>query len=135
MGIRCCINCNTHGAKMHTLKESEKIQNFIEELERFMPEKAKIVLALRDMILNVKPGIAEGFMYGGLVYKTDYLVWGIFSAKNHITIEFVKGHVLEDPFSVLQGTGKERRHIKIKTFDEIENKRVLHYITASVPCS
>lgn len=70
-------------------------------------------------------------MYGGLIYKTDKLLWGLFIRQNHITIEFGYGANLEDPCGILEGKGKERRHIKLSTYNDINEKKVAYYISKS----
>jgi hypothetical protein len=48
--------------------------------------------------------------------------------KNHITIEFSKGFLMEDPDSNLEGKGKYRRHLKILNEEDILNKNVAFFI-------
>lgn len=109
-----------------------KISEYIDDIKDFQPEKAKILLALRKIILKKDPEIFEVIMYGGLVYKTNKLLWGLFVRKIHVTLEFGEGSKMDDPYSVLEGKGKEgRRHIKLLTYDDIEIKKVKHYIDKS----
>lgn len=110
------------------MKIDQKVKQFLDDLEEFVPEKAKIIKALRKMILQIMPKTEEVMMYGGIVYKTDKLLCGLFTRKNHISIEFGKGSEMDDPYSVLEGTGKERRHIKISAYRDIEEKKVQYYV-------
>ena len=109
----------------------KNVKQFLNDLKSFMPEKAKIIIALRKIVLQVIPEATEVMMYGGIVYKTDRLLCGLFTRKKHITIEFGNGSLMDDPYSVLEGTGKERRHIKIFNFNDIKEKKIKYYIESS----
>jgi hypothetical protein len=113
------------------MKMDQKVKKFLDDLEAVVPEKAKMITALRKMILQIMPKAEEVIMYGGIVYKTDRLLCGLFTRKNHISIEFGRGSEMDDPYSVLEGKGKERRHIKISTYKDIEEKKVQYYINKS----
>ncbi|MEO9885943.1 MAG: DUF1801 domain-containing protein [Balneola sp.] len=52
--------------------------------------------------------------------------------KNHITLEFSKGFLMNDPDDVLEGSGKYRRHLKIKTYEDIENKDVTFFVKQAI---
>jgi hypothetical protein len=39
---------------------------------------------------------------------------------------------MDDPYLVLEGKGKERRHIIISNFNDIEDKKVKYYIEQSI---
>ncbi|MFH0975391.1 MAG: DUF1801 domain-containing protein [Spirochaetota bacterium] len=105
------------------------VKRFIQDLEAFMPEEAKMITVLRKIILKIIPEASEVIMYGGIVYKTDFLLCGIFQRKKYISIEFGNGSMMDDPYSVLEGNGKERRHIKIFGYEEIEKKKVKYYLS------
>ena len=42
--------------------------------------------------------------------------------KKHVTFGFHYGTALEDPESLLEGTGKNVRHIKLRTVKDLERK-------------
>lgn len=106
----------------------QKVKQFLDDLEEFVPEKANIITALRKMVLQIMPKAEEVMMYGGIVYKNDKLLCGLFTRKKHISIEFGNGSEMDDPYSVLEGKGKERRHIKISRYRDIKEKKVQYYI-------
>lgn len=57
---------------------------------------------------------------------------GIFSYKNHVSFEFTEGFKLQNPNSILEGTGKKRRHIRIKSFSDIAGKKVETFIKETI---
>lgn len=79
------------------------------------PEDQRAVLDdLRAMILAAAPGIVEEKKWSRPCYST---AGGLFCylerTKKHVTIGFFKGALLKDPKHLLEGTGKEMRHVKI----------------------
>ena len=72
-------------------------------------------------------------MYGGLVFERQLgtpktCVCGIYAYSEHIGIEFTHGAALADPMGVLEGSGKLRRHIKLRSRGDILAKDVEGYI-------
>ena len=105
-----------------------RVKQFLEQLRSSAAEKAAIVDVLREIFTDAAPGAVEGFMYGGVVYTDGDLLGGVFVRKNHVTVELGEGARLDDPHGVLEGKGRDRRHIKIFDFKEIETKQVKYHI-------
>lgn len=59
--------------------------------------------------------------YGGILFKIHggKHFCGVFSYKNHVSLEFPLGYKLNDPSNSLQGSGKYRRHLKFQNEDDI----------------
>ncbi|MEA3488450.1 MAG: DUF1801 domain-containing protein [Euryarchaeota archaeon] len=114
------------------MKADPKINNFIQEI-RFMDEdKGGTVISLRKLVLEIAPSAKEEIKYGGLVFVSDKrLFCGIFIRKKHISVEFDRGAEMQYPDNFLEGSGKNRRHLKIFQQEDIENKKVEYYINQS----
>jgi hypothetical protein len=54
---------------------------------------------------------------------------GVFAYKEHVTIEFGSGAKIADDIGLLEGAGKGRRHLKLKTVAEIKSKKLVEYLT------
>ncbi len=81
------------------------------------------------IIEEVCPGAGRRSMYGGIVFELEpgnpkTMVCGHFVYKNHVSLEFTKGHELRDPECVLEGNGKYRRHIKLTSQSDLSEKIV-----------
>ncbi|MBL1419565.1 MAG: DUF1801 domain-containing protein [Alphaproteobacteria bacterium] len=68
-------------------------------------------------------------MYGGLVFELEDAVHktqivGIFISKKHVSFAFTNGYLLNDPESLLEGGGKYRRHLKLRSFNDIDDKNL-----------
>jgi len=62
------------------------------------------------------------------MFSLEGEIAGIFSYKNHVSLEFSRGHELSDPEQILEGNGKFRRHIKLQTFEQIKEKQLKFFI-------
>ena len=114
------------------MKANPKINNFIQDVLFMDEDKGETVISLRKLVLEIAPSAKEEIKYGGLVFVSDKrLFCGIFVRKNHISVEFDRGAELQDPDDFLEGSGKNRRHIKILQQEDIKNKKVEYYIKQS----
>ena len=86
-----------------------------DEIEAFIQDaipKAETIKKYGGTLFTLKPDEKEGQLCG------------VFVQKKNVQISFSKGASLKDPESLLQGTGKLRRHINISSSEEL-NKREL----------
>ena len=114
------------------MKENIRIIELLQDFEIVNPELGKIIQSLRKMIRIIAPNSEEKVMYGGIIYKIpDRMFCGLFLRKNHVSIEFDLGYLLEDKNGHLEGTGKYRRHLKIHSKAEIKTKMVKKFIEES----
>lgn len=89
-----------------------------DELEAWFndaPEGQKAALReLRGTIKSLHPDIVEEFKWGRPCYSA---MRGLFcylqTTKNHVSLGFYHGASLADPHRLLQGAGKDMRHIKL----------------------
>ena len=115
------------------MKANPKINNFIQDILFMDEDKGETVISLRKLVLEIAPSAKEEIKYGGLVFASDKrLFCGIFIRKNHISVEFDRGSEMQDPNNFLEGSGKNRRHLKIFQQEDIKNKKVEYYIKQSI---
>jgi hypothetical protein len=51
--------------------------------------------------------------------------------KNHVTFGFLRGTSLPDPEKLLEGTGKNLRHVKLRTVEDLKRPGVKKLIVAA----
>lgn len=108
-----------------------KVNHFIQDLQ-FDENNKNIVISLRNLVLEIAPNVKEEIKYGGLVFISDKrLVCGIFLRKNYVSVEFDRGAELQDADNFLEGSGKNRRHLKIFKEEDIKDKKSECYIKQS----
>jgi len=107
----------------------KKVREFLNDIQSISVDQFEIFKAVQTFFLNYDSTLEEAIKYGGLVFMQEgKLIGGIYAYQKHISIEFSHGTQLDDPFSVLDGSGKHRRHIKLRSFVDISNKHVNVYI-------
>jgi len=101
------------------------------ELEIFLspypPAIRALALKARALILEEMPGAIEQvdppsriIAYG---YGRKYadLVCALAPFNDHVNLMFSRGATLPDPASILQGTGKKARHVKLFSEADVAN--------------
>jgi hypothetical protein len=53
------------------------------------------------------------------------------AGKNHVTFGFHFGTSLKDPDSLLEGAGKNIRHVKVRTVEDLEQKSLRGLVLAA----
>jgi len=71
-------------------------------------------------------------MYGGIMFSLEDDFGGLFVRKNHVSFEFGSGVTMDDPDNILEGIGKFRRHLKIRSLADIKDKKVEFFVEQSM---
>ncbi len=106
----------------------KRLQALVDDWEQVAPQKAAIVQQVRELVNSISPDIGERVMYGGIMFTLDTDFGGVFVYKNHVSVEFGNGVHMRDPEGLLEGRGKLRRHIKLHSLDDIENRQLASFI-------
>ena len=116
------------------IKSNDKnVSEFIHDLQAHASDRYEIVKAIREIVLMQISEFDESIKYGGIVYQKDNeLLAGVFAYKNHVSLELGNGFELDDIYSVLEGKGKYRRHIKFHILSDVKKKRAEYYIDAAM---
>ena len=99
------------------------------------PQK-EICQLLREMILDTFPQMQEEFRWGFPAYyyngKRICLTGGF---KNHANIELFYGAHLHDAKGRVVGVGKNTRHIKLRSLEEVEPDYLIDLLQQSIKLS
>lgn len=55
-------------------------------------------------------------------------------SKAHVSLEFSKGAFFDDPVGQLEGTGKHRRHLKLRTVGDVDAKGTKALLKQAFAC-
>lgn len=96
-------------------------------------DPAAIRDALTELITDIAPDAVSANRYGGLVFEGEVRVHrtifcGIFVFKAHVGLEFDRGAQLFDPDGSLEGRGLYRRHLKLRSVQDIAAKGVAGFV-------
>jgi hypothetical protein len=87
------------------------------------PALRKVVRGLRELVKECVPGSRETVNSWGVPtfeYKEPFCIYMV--GKSHVTFGFHFGASLDDPEGLLEGTGKNIRHAKLRGVEDLEKK-------------
>jgi hypothetical protein len=96
------------------------------------PTLRKVVTALKKLVKHVVSGTKETVNAWGVptfVGKTPFAFYMV--GKKHVTFGFPFATSLPDAEGLLEGTGKNMRHVKLHGIDDLETKGLRELIVAS----
>ena len=117
---------NTHGTFEEALTGSSDLVTGIAE-------------QLRVLIIGLYPDVVEvpwpkqkiiGYGVGPKKMSEHYCYIGTF--KKHVNLGFYYGAILPDPQRLLEGTGKNLRHIKVNTLEAVDQPAVRDMLRAAL---
>lgn len=111
---------------------NEKVETFLNDLLMFDSDKFELMQKLRNIVFSNYPDTNERMMYGGIMFSLKDDFGGLFVRKNHISFEFGSGVFMDDPHKILEGTGKLRRHLKIRSLSDINDKTVDFFVKQAI---
>ena len=96
------------------------IQDYIQDIKTNSAMQGDIAESLLELFRKHGPDLREDIKYGGIVFLKDgKIIGGIYSYKDHLSVEFSKGAQFADPNARLEGSGKHRRHLKFRDLDDV----------------
>ena len=121
------------------MKSIEDNGTFDEAIASSGPEAQDMARDLRALIERIYPNAIEvawprqhviGYGVGPKKMSEHFCYIGAF--KQHVNLGFYYGVDLPDPESLLEGTGKAFRHVKIDDREQIEQPALIALLEASV---
>lgn len=106
-------------------------------LKNYDPEIRRLAIEARKLISELSPKAAEKVYLGWRVlrFSLDGTMAGQFVAigphKKHVNLYFMNGAELDDPKSLLEGVGKNMRHVKITDANQLKNADLKKLIKTS----
>ncbi len=107
-------------AKIKKVKKSAKKNAYVRDDN---PALQKVVRGLRGYVKAAVPGTKITMNSWGIPTfeaKDPFCFYMV--GKNHVTFGFHYGTSLDDPEKLLEGTGKNLRHVKLRSVEDLEKK-------------
>jgi len=109
-------------------------------IEGWSGETCDLALELREFVLEVAPEAAECVAYNSLCYYIPGRPYGVIGGNvcgigvrgDHVELGFIHGAFLPDPEGLLEGKGKAKRHLVIRTRKDFRRGAVKRLIRAAV---
>jgi hypothetical protein len=96
------------------------------------PELRKVVRGLKKLVRATVPGTKETVNAWGVpTFEAKGPFCFYMVGKNHVTFGFHYGRSLEDPQKLLEGTGKNIRHVKLRSPEDLQQKGLKQLVQAA----
>jgi Domain of unknown function (DU1801) len=113
-------------------KPPKELLDLLKPYDRGVQE---LTVALRQLVLEELAPCCEyivevyivSILYGRTHRMKDGICY-IGVIKDHVNLGFMRGSELADPQRILEGTGKQMRHIKIRNMSDLERPAVRAYL-------
>jgi hypothetical protein len=91
-------------------------------VQRRNPALKDVVSAVRRLVKQAVPAAAEAINPWGVpVFELNSTLCFLMVGKSHVTLGFANGAKLSDPAQLLEGTGKNIRHVKLKKPEQVSD--------------
>lgn len=108
---------------------TKSVQAWLEDIRMMSEDRYALVEAVRALVKQKFKSATEEVKYGGILFANGGTQFGgIFAYKEHVSVEFGHGAAIADPFGHLEGAGKGRRHLKLKSIEDIKSKELAKYL-------
>jgi hypothetical protein len=93
------------------------------------PQLKDLANELRRAVRKTVPASREGINSWGIPTFDFHGPFGLLMVgKNHVTFGFTRGTTLSDPAGLLEGTGKNLRHVKLQTAEQLRDANLRQLI-------
>lgn len=107
---------------------AKSIEALLADIRLLGEEQFQIVQAVRTLTKKSVQHLSEEVKYGGILFASGPHFGGVFAYKEHVSVEFGHGAAIKDLNGFLEGSGKGRRHIKLKSVSDISAKNLAMYL-------
>jgi hypothetical protein len=112
---------------------ARSVSDFLEGVRLASEESHALVQAVRHTVQQSCRSITEEVKYGGILFSSEGLPFGgVYVYRKHVSVEFSCGASIADSFGLLEGAGKGRRHIKLRSLADINEKHLAAYLTLAM---
>ena len=85
------------------------------------PKLRPLARELHRMFLDAAPDLMESIKWGNPCFEKKVRTFYIASqADKYVTLGLWQGALLPNPDSLIEGTGKRMRHVKIRSLEDLE---------------
>ncbi|SDJ13321.1 hypothetical protein SAMN05216189_10139 [Pseudomonas delhiensis] len=112
-------------------KQAGAVDRLLQDVRLVSETNFRLLCRVRELALAVAPDVHDEVKYGGVLFSRARPFGGVFAYAGHVTLELSQGASLDDPHGVLEGSGKQRRHIKLRTPDDVEARQVAYYLRSA----
>lgn len=101
-----------------------------EYFDMLEPPMAEVARYLRQLLLELEPGLNEELKWGLPVYGRPENIISVIAHSRWVNLQLFNGAHLPDPENLLGGTGKNMRHVKLHSLEAAQAPAVKALIEA-----
>ena len=102
-------------------------------LEKKDPELQKVAEAVRALLKKTVKGSSESVNPWKIpTLESNGPMCMLMVGKKHVTFGFLRGTSLPDPEKRLEGTGKNLRHVKLRTLEDVRNPALTKLVVTAM---
>lgn len=109
-------------------KTEDAVLALLEDIGSTHGHLLQVVQRVRQVVEECCGMVAESVKYGGILFSRVAPFCGVYAYTGHVSVEFGQGYLFDDPHGVLEGSGKFRRHIKLLTLADVQDKQLADYV-------
>lgn len=108
---------------------TRSIEHWLEDIRLLSEDGHSIAVAVRALLKRQFKPLEEEIKYGGILFACGPTQFcGVFVYTAHVSVEFGHGAAMPDEHGLLEGSGKLRRHLKLRSLADIEDRQLAHYL-------
>lgn len=108
---------------------TQSVQSLVDDIRLLSETNHEIIEAVRAQVKKTFKSASEEVKYGGILFSSEVQFCGVFAYKEHVSVEFGSGAKIKDDIGHLEGSGKGRRHLKLKSVAELKDKKLAEYLS------
>jgi hypothetical protein len=109
--------------------KAKTVAEYIDGLDDW---RAEAVSTLHRLIMEVAPDAKASIKWARPVYEYNGALCYVVAFKNHVNLGFSRGVDLPDDAGILEGSGKQMRHVKVTSVEDIREDVLAELIRAAV---
>ncbi|AOW15605.1 hypothetical protein LPB72_11120 [Hydrogenophaga crassostreae] len=110
----------------------QSVETLMQDIRFVSEESYQIVEAVRALVRKSFKDASEEVKYGGILFASGIQFTGVFAYKAHVSVEFNSGAGIADELGHLEGAGKGRRHVKLRSIADLEHKHLAQYLALAL---
>ncbi len=93
---------------------------------------AAIAHAVYEMVAEINPDLARMKRWGFPGFVGNSTIFTVCGQPNHVNLQFFYGAHLPNPEGLLEGTGKDLRHIKFRSMSDLARDGLRDVVLAAI---
>ena len=111
------------------MKKNERVTEYINNAST---EQIELLETLRQLIHKIVSETTEDLKWGIPVFTKNKIFTYLRSTKNYVALGLYNVGRIKDPNGLLEGTGKNMKHLKIKKVEDIDEGLITEWLNATV---